>query len=232
MAAQYNLKVHQLDVATAFLNGELKEEVYMQQPEGFAVEDKENMVCKLNKSIYELRQSHRGWNFTLDKKLKEMGLQQTPSDPCLYINQKGEMMIVAVYVLIACKSNKKMEEVKKELGRCFKINEMGELTYFLGVKIVQDKENGSIWIGQDAYTAAILKKYQMDQAKSMKTLVNVSQKLIQARENEEEVDKILYQSAVGSLLYLSTRTRPDIAFAVSNVAKFSSKPTKTQSNVY
>lgn len=229
IAAQHNLYLHQLDVATAFLNGELQEEVYMQQPEGFAVKGKEGLVCKLNRSIYGLRQSPRCWNFTLDKKLKEMGLQPTPSDPCLYTNEEGEMMIVAVYVddiLIACKNSEKMEEVKKELGKCFKVNDMGELTYFLGVKIIQNKEKGSIWIGQETYTESILEKYQMDRAKPAKTPVNVSQKLIQANEDDEEVDRMMYQSAVGSLLYLSTRTRPDIAYAVSTMAKFSSKPTK------
>ena len=159
-----------------------------------------------------------------------MGLQQTSSDPCLYTNREGEMIIVAVYVddiLLACNSMKKMEQVKKELGGYFKVNDMGELTYFLGVKIIQNKETGSIWLGQKLYTESVLNKYQMDQAKPTKTPVNVSLKLAQASEEDEEVDKTMYQSAVGSLLYLSTRTRPDIAFTVSNVAKFSSKPTKT-----
>ena len=141
------------------------------------------MVCKLNRIIYGLRQSPRCWNVTLDKRLKEMGLQQTSSDPCLYTNREGEMIIVAVYVddiLLACNSMKKMEQVKKELGGYFKVNDMGELTYFLGVKIIQNKKTGSIWLGQKLYTESVLNKYQTDQAKPTKTPVNVSLKLAQA----------------------------------------------------
>ena len=120
-----------------------------------------------------------------------------------------------------------MEQVKKIIGKYFKVKDMGDLSYFLGVKVVQNKQNGSIWIGQPLYTEAVLKKFNMDQAKAAKTPVNASQKLIQTTEEDDTIDKRLYQSAVGSLLYLSTRTRPDIAFAASNVAKFCSKPTES-----
>ena len=137
---------------------------------------------------------------------------------------------MAVYVddiLLACKDNTRMEQVKKIIGKYFKVKDMGDLSYFLGVKVVQNTQNGSIWIGQPLYTEAVLKKFNMDQAKAAKTPVNASQKLIQTTEEDDTIDKGLYQSVVGSLLYLSTCTRPDIAFAVSNVAKFCSKPTKS-----
>ena len=85
MAVQNGLKMHQLDVATAFLNGELEEEVFMKQPEGFASKGQEHLVCKLNGSIYGLKQSPRCWNSALDNHLNKMGFTQTTSDPCLYI---------------------------------------------------------------------------------------------------------------------------------------------------
>ena len=94
LAAQYQLKLYQMDVTTAFLNGELEEEVYMRQPEGFIAEGQEHLVCKLKRSIYGLRQSPRCWYFALDCKLKEMGFRQTPSDPCLYVSTEGEMFFV------------------------------------------------------------------------------------------------------------------------------------------
>ena len=118
-----------------------------------------------------------------------------------------------------------MEEVKKELSDKFGVKDMGKLSYFLGVEIIQNEETGSMGMGQPLYTDTVLRKFGMDQAKSIKTPVNVSEKLTQADEESKEVDQTVYQSAVGSLLYLSTRTRPDIAYAVSNVAKFCSKPT-------
>ena len=98
-----------------------------------------------------------------------MGFEQRPSDPCLYVSKEGEMFIVAVYVddiLLACKDNTWMEQVKKIIGNYFKVKDMGDLSYFLGVKVVQNKQNGSIWIGQPLYTEALLKKFKMDQAKA------------------------------------------------------------------
>ena len=145
LAAQYHL-LHQLDVITAFLNGELEEEVYMKQPKGFFAEGWEHMVCKLKQSIYGLRQSPRCWNFNVDCKLKEMGFQQAPSNPCLYVNKEGEMFFMAVNVddiLLAGKGNKRIEERKKILGKHFKMKDMGELLYFLVLKVVTNKENGS-----------------------------------------------------------------------------------------
>lgn len=84
LSVQYGLKLHQVDITTAFLNGTLKEEVYMRQPKGFAAEGAEHLVCKLKKSIYGLKQSPRCWNVVLDTRLKEMGFIQSASDPCIY----------------------------------------------------------------------------------------------------------------------------------------------------
>ena len=139
LAVQNGMKLHQMDVTTAFLNGELEEEVYMKQPEGFAAKGQEDMVCKLKRSIYGLKQSPRCWNSALDNQLKQMGFVQVKGDPCLYMASEGEMFFIAVYVddiVLAGKSNKRMAEVKEILAKQFQIKDMGELHYFLGVKIV------------------------------------------------------------------------------------------------
>ena len=93
------------------------------------------------------------------------------------------------------------------------------------MKIVQDDTTGTVWIGQPAYTEALLKKFEMDQAKVSATPVDSSNKLVKASEGDNAFDQHMYQSAVGSLLYLSVATRPDIVYAVSNVVKFSANPT-------
>ena len=87
-----------MDVTTAFLNVKLKEEVYMDQPEGFIIQGKENLVCKLKHSLYGLKQALGCWNFILNKKLKEMGFDQATSDPCIYIAKSGEPFIIGIYV--------------------------------------------------------------------------------------------------------------------------------------
>ena len=98
LAVQNGLKLHQMDVTTAFLNGELKEEVYMKLPEGYVIKGKEGLVGKLKKSIYGLKQSPRCWNSVLDDYLKKMGFVQAAGDPCLYIASVGEMFLIAIYV--------------------------------------------------------------------------------------------------------------------------------------
>ena len=102
MRTQHKLCLHQIDVSTAFLHGELSEEVYMKQPEGFVESGNENLVCHLKHSIYGLKQSPRCWNHVLDSRLKEMDFQQSASDPCLYVhgNSEGEMFVAAVYTLM------------------------------------------------------------------------------------------------------------------------------------
>ena len=229
LAMQNGLRLHQMDVTTAFLNGELKEEVYMKQPEGFIAEDEKRLVCKLKRSIYGLKQSPRCWNSVLDEHLKKMGFVQTASDPCLYVKSEGEMFIIAVYVddlLLAVKSEQLLAEAKRSLAGQFKMKDMGKLEYFLGVKIVLDLEAGSAWIGQPVYTQGILLKYGMEHAKPVNSPVDPSSKLVKAMEESESCDQAQYQSAVGSLLYLSTRTRPDITYAVSTVARFCANPSQ------
>ena len=229
LAVQNGLKLHQVDVTTAFLNGELEEEVYMKQPKGFVAKGQEHLVCKLKRSIYGLKQSPRCWNSALDSQLKKMGFVQTASDPCIYIASEGEMFIIGVYVddiVLAGKSDKRMEDVKKAIAMQFDVKDLGKLHYFLGMKIIQDEKTGKVWIGQPAYTESVLQKFGMENSKPVRTPVDTGTKLVKATDDEECVDQKLYQSAVGSLLYLSVGTRPDITYAVSNVAKFSAKPTK------
>ena len=225
LAVHGNMKLHQMDVKTAFLNGELREEVFIRQPEGFTEQGKEHLVCRLKKSIYGLKQSPRCWNIAIDDHLKNMNFTQTEGDPCLYMSSDdGETAIIAVYVddiLIAAKTDKRIAEVKVAIAERFKVKDMGESHYFLGVKIIQNLKSGTIWLGQPAYSENILRQFNMQDAKACKTPVNPS-----LSEECTYFDQELYQSAVGKLLYLSTRTRPDIAFAVSTAAKFTAKPTE------
>jgi len=106
-------------VTTAFLNGELEEEVYMQQPEGFITDGEENLVCKLRKSIYGLKQSPRCWNTALDSHLKDIGFVQSVSDPCVYTDKGGDMFFIGIYVddiILAGRSDKKIRKVKDALA--------------------------------------------------------------------------------------------------------------------
>ena len=228
LATQKNLLLNQMDVTTAFLNGILEEEVYMKQPEGFVVKGKEKMVCRLNKSIYGLKQSPRCWNAVLHEHLCKIGFTQSTSDPCIYTSD-GELTILAVFVddiLLATSSTSRLDEVKQAIARKFTVKDMGELKYFLGVTVDQKTNPAVIGLCQSAYTRKLLQKFKMDGAKPVATPVDTSQKLVKADDDSELFDKGLYQSAVGSLLYLAMWTRPDIAYAVGMVSKYCSKPSK------
>ena len=116
LSVQNGLKLHQMDVTAAFLNGKLDEEVYMNQPKGFVAIGQENLVCKLKRSIYGLKQAPRCWNNVLDAQLKEMSFIQSGSDPCIYISSKEETVLIAVYVddiILAGKSDRAIKEVNK-----------------------------------------------------------------------------------------------------------------------
>ena len=222
-SAKHDLKLHQLDITTEFFNGELNGDIYLKQPEGFEVKGKEHLVCKLNRNLYGLKQSPRYWNEALNSQLKKKYFKQLENDPCIYtLTSGGEIFIAAVYVddILASKSSTCIQEFIKSISE----SGMGKLHYFLGVKIAYPG-SGKIWIGQPAYTAEVLKRFQMENSKPTATPIDTGAKLTKATEDSKLFNSELYQSAIGSLLYLSTRTRLDIAYAVSNVARFCSKPT-------
>ena len=193
LAVHESMKLHQMDVKTAFLNGELNEIVFMKQPEGFVKEGKENLVCRLKKSIYGLKQSPRCWNTALDDHLKKVKFIQTKGDPCLYVSTDGaETIIIAVYVddiLIGGKTDKRIAGVKIAIDERFEVKDMGELHYFLGVKVVQDLKASTVWLGQPAYSENIILQFNMQNAKTIRTPVNPSLKLSKSTEESTRVDQ-------------------------------------------
>ena len=228
LAVQYNLYLEQMDVTSAFLNGDLNEEIYMAQPEGYILKEAEGLVCKLNKNLYGLKQSPRCWNYSLDTYLKSINFCQSANDPCMYSSSGGELFFIAVYVddiILACKSKYNISEVKSLLMSKYQMKDMGKLQYFVGVRVNYDETSCKLWLGQDVYCANFLKKFGMYDCKPVDSPVDTSVKLHTSTCKSDITNKELYQSCVGGLLYLSTKTRPDITFAVNSVAKFCSMPT-------
>lgn len=225
IATQRSMEIHQVDIATAFLNGILNEEVYMRQPRGFEIGN-QDIVCKLKKSLYGLKQSPRCWNIALDTQLREMGFTQSKADPCIYLSDK-EALHIGVYVddILLTGDLSRIQEVKHQLGEQFEVKDLGKLNYFLGINVETAAEGKEMWMGQPTYVEQLLDAQKMSSCKAVGTPVDPGGHLTSATEEEETVTQQLYQSLIGSLLYLATCTRPDIAFAVGMLAKFSSKPT-------
>ena len=230
LSTQHGLELHHVDVATAFLNGTLQREVYMEQPTGYKKEGEEHLVCRLRKSIYGLKQSSRCWNMALDDQLTKICFSQLKSDPCIYMSGGESIFYIGVYVddmVLAGKDKRRMKHVKQELSSRFNIKDLGKLRYFLGMSVIQDQEKKESWIGQPKYVERLLTEMGMSNCKPVKTPMGPGNRLVKATDNMEVLNQQSYQSLVGSLMYLATCTRPDIAYAVGTLARFTSKPNQT-----
>lgn len=222
LAVEKEYKVHQMDVVTAFLQGDLDEVIYMNQPESY--EDGSNRVCKLNKSVYGLKQAGRQWNIKLDHALRKYGLQRSKVDPCIYFSI-DRSIIIAIYVddfLIFYQTMSTLSALKTFLHTTFQMKDLGLAKNCLGMKINQKDEY--IELDQSSYIDDVLEKFGMKDCKPSKTPSDSNQKLSTSMVNQENslVGKVPYQEAVGSLLYLTQSTRPDLAFAVNDVSRFNS----------
>ena len=230
-AVQNDIIIHQMDVVTAFLNGSLEEEIFMEQPEGYVCPGGDHLVCKLKKSLYGLKQAPRCWNTTLTQFLESKDLERNAADPCVFVRMEGDNpIIVAVYVddlIILAKALEIMNTVKQALAERFKMKDLGEIHYCLGITIVHDKERNSICMHQKQYVNSIVEKFGLASAKTVATPADGNVQLRKDDGVSKDVDATMYQSMVGSLLYAAIATRPDIAQAVGVVAKYCSKPNET-----
>ncbi|KAK1379914.1 hypothetical protein POM88_026658 [Heracleum sosnowskyi] len=223
-AAYSNFKVYQMDVKSAFLNGELDEEVYVEQPPGFENQELLDFVYFLFKAIYGLKQAPRKWYDTLSGFLLENGFVRGIIDKTLFSKKhKSDMILVQVYVddIIFGSTNDNLCKRFAELMQSkFEMSMMGELKFFLGLQVSQ-RSNG-IFICQSKYLKEILKKYHMEDSASARTPSSTAIKL-GASDNYIKVDVTSYRGMIGSLLYL-TASRPDIMYATCLCARFQADP--------
>lgn len=222
VAAQRRMHMKQFDVKTAFLNGDLKETVYMEQPVGFR--DGSNRVCKLKRSLYGLKQASRCWNEKFTSFIKLFGFKQSRADPCVYVSKKNEALIfLAIHVddgLVVGENPDDIKSVMQHLGEHFEIKEM-DVSCFLGLEILQNA-NGSIFVHQSAYAEKVLRKFNMQNCERVCTPSDANQNLHDF--TESSASNYPYRELVGSLMYLAVGTRPDIAHAVGVASRFLDKP--------
>ena len=236
IAASLNLEIEQLDVKTAFLHGDLDEEIYMEQPEGFKVKGKENLVCRLRKSLYGLKQAPRQWYKKFDSFMIDHDYSRTTSDHCVFFKKfsDGGFIILLLYVddmLIVGHDASKIDKLKQELGKSFAMKDLGPAKQILGMKISRNRTTKNLWLSQEQYIEKVLARFNMSNSKSVSTSLAGHFKLNSmqcptSEKDKEEMTKIPYASAVGSLMYAMVCTRPDIAHAVGVVSRFLSNPGK------
>lgn len=224
LAVEKKLNVDQMDVKTAFLNGDLSETVYMKQPEGFEEKGKEDYLCLLKRSLYGLKQAPRAWNQKLNNELLQLGFQRSKNEPCVYTRSKdNKVIILAIYVddmLIFWNDAKEMQRVKQDLMSKFEMKDLGKAELILGMRIMQD--DTGIKLSQEKYVDKILRNFGMTDCKAASTPTATGQTLTKPGSEHIPDPRIPYQNLIGSLMYLSVCTRPDIAYAVNHLSQFNS----------
>lgn len=224
IAAIHNLVVHQMDVKTAFLNGELEEEIYMDQPEGFIIPGQEHKVCKLDKSLYGLKQAPKQWHDKFDGVVIANGFRINESDKCIYYKVENKVCtIICLYVddlLIFGSNLTVVNETKNTLSSNFEMKDLGEANVILGIKITRTA-NG-ISLDQSHYIEKILKKYNYYDCKPVCTPYDPIVKLF--KNTGDSIRQNEYASIIGSLRYATDCTRPDISYAVGVLCRFTSCP--------
>nr|GFB69807.1 hypothetical protein [Tanacetum cinerariifolium] len=204
-ATYYDYEIWQIDVKTAFLNGHLSEEVYMEQPEGFVNPKYPNHVCKLKRSIYGLKQASRQWNKRFDDEIKKFGFTLNPNEPCVYIKASGSYIAILILyvndILLMGNNIPMLQDVKSYLGRSFAMKDLGEAAYILGIKIYHDRSK------------RLIEKLKLSKSQGALTPVEI-----------QRMQNIPYALAVGSIMYAVRCTHPDVAFAQNMTSRFQQNP--------
>nr|GEW54569.1 retrotransposon protein, putative, Ty1-copia subclass [Tanacetum cinerariifolium] len=224
---------NQMDVKTAILNGHLKQEVYMEQPEGFVNSKYPNRVRKLKRSIYGLKQASRQWNKRFDDEIKKFGFIQNRDEPCVYLKASGSnITFLILYVddiLIMENSIPMLQSVKTYLRKCFGMKDLCEAAYILGIKIYGDRSKRLIGLCQSAYIEKILKRYCMENSKRESIPLQEKLKLSKSQgastpAEMKRMQNVPYASVVGSIMYAVRCTRPVVAFAHNVTSRFQQNP--------
>jgi len=224
LAVHLGWPIHQLDVLTAFLNGILKEDVYMHQPPGFVKPGYEHLVCKLHRSLYGLKQSPRAWYARLHAALLAWNLIQSTSDPNFYFAHIGKDTIaLLVYIddiLLTGSSSQLITQLKLHLHQTFNMKDLGPIRRYLGVQF--ERSPTGLHMHQREYALSILHQFSMDECSP--SLTPLPEGIILSKDSATPpVDATLYRMLVGKLIFL-TKTRPDLTYAVSVVSRFMQNP--------
>ncbi|XP_026475639.1 uncharacterized protein LOC113380719 [Ctenocephalides felis] len=217
LSVRLGLSITHLDVTTAFLNGHLKELVYMKKPDGYR--DNSSKVLKLNKAVYGLKQSSRVWYQKVETVLLGLGYRKSKYEPCMFIKgNNNTMTVIALYVddfFVFSNDIAENSKLKTELNLKFKIKDLGKAKCCLGIRINYEKD-GSIILDQERYIDQLLNKFNMQDCKQAGTPMESDLKLSSGKIEQE----LPYQQLIGSLMYLAVMTRPDIAYSLSYLSQF------------
>jgi hypothetical protein len=207
-----------MDVKNVFFHGDLQEEMYMEQPPGYVDQTHPNLVCRLKKTLYSLKQAPRVWSEKISQYLITSGFQTSNANFSLYVKKIDHgIVVIIIYVddlIITRYSDADISDLKKLLKQKFKMKDLGELHYFLGIEVIQSPKG--IWLLQRQYALNKLSEYGMTRCKPISIPLEQNVKL-SANEGDFVEDTIMYRHIVGSLIYI-TITRLDLSYVVRVVS--------------
>lgn len=227
LAVQFNWSIRQLDMSNAFLHGFLPEEVYMEQPRGFIDAQFPSHVCRLHKSLYGLKQAPRAWFTRFSQTLLELGFVSSTIDSSLFVFHLGSIhLYILIYVddiLFTETSTSHIAFVIAKLQQVFKLKDLGNLSYFLGIQAVRSSQG--LHLRQAKYISDLLSRSKMMGAKPFSSPYLAGSKM-STKDGDplSPEDTTLYRQTVGALQYC-TLTRPDIAFSVNQLCQHMHTPT-------
>jgi hypothetical protein len=240
LAAKHDWHVHKMDVKTAFLNGDLEEDIYMQPlPGQLTPVDMDGYVWKLNRSLYGLKQSPRNWNAMLHSYLISQKFQRLESDHGCYIRGKGaDMTIITVYIddmLFFSLNLSLMTDIKRHLGTRFDMVDFGEAKSILGIKIDRNRVQGTIHLTQTDKIENLISEYNQSAAMGRNTPLEPGTRFSKGMcpQTDSEITDMKmfpYRAVIGSLMHIMVCTRPDIAAAVGILSRFMENPGKQHWN--
>ncbi|KAJ1039061.1 hypothetical protein NDA10_002095 [Ustilago hordei] len=225
LAVQNNWEVHALDITMAYLNSTLKEAIYMKPPGGSGVAP--GKVYKVVKGLYGLKQSGREWNQEFDRSLRRMGFFQVECAPCIYTKGQGEdMAIVVIYVddtLVIAPRLETVLKVKKQIGQRWKMEDSGEVSHFLGIKISRNRAMRTMTISQSGYIDQVLAKHLDKRTKpTMVPMQSIPEGTLVASAAQQKE----YPVIVGKLLWVANSTQPDLSLTVGVLARHMREPSQ------
>lgn len=234
LAAHHGLYLRQIDVVGAFLNGNIEEDIYMKQPDGFVRNGSEHLVCKLKKALYGLKQAGMIWNQQLDEFIVTvLEFRRTQSDPCLYVYQQASitafLLVHVDDIMIAHNDLSFCNSIADRLKFKWDITDLGEPSRILGMHLCRESSTGSIFIHQQDYVEELLNRFNMKQCKPADTphqpgYYLTTQMSPSTEQQKNDMKTVPYAELVGSLNWLATTTRPDIAHSVGTLCRFISNP--------
>lgn len=233
MAAQNDWEIHQVDIKSAYLYAELKEDIYMRAPPGYLKAGQERKVLKLKRSLPGLKQAGYEWSEELAGVFAKLGFTRSQIDQAVYFKRsKDEHTVITVSVddmAVTSKHLRHITQFKDDLRQHFEITDLGELNWLLGLKVQRDRTARTITLSQRAYVDTVLERFGLTDAKTAQTPMEAGTLLSDAQSpathaQHEAMQNVPYQRAIGSLMYAATSTRPDISFAVSTLSQFMQNP--------